>query len=80
MKNPRNNWIEKAGGLSRKFEFQNFAEALDFVNKIGQLAEKENHHPDISFGWGYVEVRLSTHSENAITDKDRQLARKINVL
>ena len=63
--------------LTKKFEFENFVEALDFVNKIGKLAEAENHHPDITFGWGYVEVELFTHSENKVTQKDHLLLGKI---
>lgn len=66
--------------LRKKFEFKNFTEALNFVNKVAGLAEKANHHPDISFGWGYVEVWLTTHSEHAVTDKDYQLAKNIDKL
>lgn len=48
--------------LKRRFTFKNFAEALLFVNKVGVLAESEGHHPDISFGWGYVEISTFTHA------------------
>ena len=75
-----NSWQEKDGKLWRRFEFENFAKALAFVNKVGELAEAANHHPDINFGWGYVEVSLFTHSENKITDKDHNLAQKIDGL
>lgn len=71
-------WVEKHGKLFKRFEFNNFAEALEFVNKIGELAEQKNHHPDISFGWGYVEVSLFTHSENKITKEDQNLASSID--
>ncbi len=73
-----NNWDEKNGKLFKKFEFSNFTEALKFVNKVGELAEAENHHPDISFGWGYVEICLFSHSENKITEKDIRLSFEID--
>ncbi|MDP3996347.1 MAG: 4a-hydroxytetrahydrobiopterin dehydratase [bacterium] len=66
--------------LKRKFEFKDFAEALAFVNKIGEIAEKEGHHPDIKFGWGYVEVTLYTHSIGGLTENDFILAAKIDRL
>ncbi len=64
--------------LAKSFEFKNFSDALEFVNKVGELAEKANHHPDINLSWGYVRVSLTTHSEHAITEKDRELAVKID--
>ncbi len=73
-----NNWVEKDGKLYNRYEFSDFATALQFANVIGRLAESANHHPDISIGWGYVEVNLFTHSENAITEKDKELSRNIS--
>lgn len=73
-----NNWKEVDGKLFKRFEFENFVDSLDFVNWVGELAEKVAHHPDITFGWGYAEITLFTHSENAITDKDKQLAAQID--
>jgi 4a-hydroxytetrahydrobiopterin dehydratase len=67
-------WSEVDGALQREFTFPDFASALVFVNRVGELAEAENHHPDISFGWGLVTLRWSTHSAGAITDRDRELA------
>jgi 4a-hydroxytetrahydrobiopterin dehydratase len=66
--------------LSRRFELSNFAEALNLVNKIGELAEDQQHHPDINLGWGYVEVYLSTHDIGGISDKDITLAQAIDKL
>lgn len=66
--------------LIRDFTCKDFADALEFVNKVAELAEKENHHPDISFGWGYVRIWLTTHSKHAITDKDYSLATLIDSL
>lgn len=73
-------WSETDSKLTRRFKFNNFAQALIFVNKVGGLAEAANHHPDISFGWGYVEVALTTHKQGGVTDKDRELAKQINRL
>lgn len=73
-------WHEANNCISREFKFANFKEALGFVNKIGELAEKANHHPDLELGWGRVKVTLSTHSEGKVTSKDRQLAEEIDKL
>jgi len=69
-------WSEVNGALQREFRFSNFAEALAFVNRVGELAEEENHHPDVELGWGRVVLRWRTHSADAITDRDRELAGK----
>jgi 4a-hydroxytetrahydrobiopterin dehydratase len=63
--------------LKRRFEFGNFAESLDFVNRIGVIAETENHHPDITFGWGYAEIAFTTHDRGGITDVDFALAKRL---
>jgi 4a-hydroxytetrahydrobiopterin dehydratase len=64
--------------LGSVFEFENFVQALEFVNKVGALAEEEGHHPDISLGWGYVEVILSTHAIDGLSENDFILAAKID--
>ncbi len=69
-------WSEVDGALQREFRFDNFADALAFVNRVGGLAESENHHPDIEFGWGRVVLRWRTHSADAITDRDREMAQR----
>lgn len=69
-----------AKSISRKFTFRNFKEALVFVNKIGSIAEGENHHPDISFGWGKAIVELSTHAIGGLSENDYILAAKIDEL
>ncbi len=73
-------WAEQDGRLVKEFKFADFKSALGFVNKVGALAEKANHHPDIELGWGRVKVLLFTHSEQKITEKDKQLAREIDKL
>ena len=68
------------GALQREFSFANFADALAFVNRVGELAEAENHHPDVELGWGRVVLRWRTHSAEAITDRDRELAERSGAL
>ena len=64
--------------LFKRFEFANFAESLAFVNKVGEIAEAADHHPDITFGWGYAEVRTTTHDRGGVTDVDFDLVDKID--
>lgn len=71
-------WNEQDGALVREFRFKDFKSALAFVNKIGVIAETLNHHPDIELGWGRVKVTTVTHSAGKITDKDKELAKRIN--
>ena len=60
--------------------FADFKTALAFVNKVGELAEAANHHPDINFGWGYVDLTLSTHTADGLTEKDFNLAAQIDAI
>ncbi len=71
-------WSFEDEKLVKRFEFSNFAESLAFVNKIGDIAEEADHHPDIKFGWGYAEVATTTHDRDGVTDHDLALAGKIN--
>ena len=64
--------------IQRSFQFKNFSNALSFVNRIGDLAEREGHHPDISFGWGYCNVTLYTHKIKGLHENDFIMAAKIN--
>jgi 4a-hydroxytetrahydrobiopterin dehydratase len=64
--------------LRKVFEFKDFREALDFVNRIGELAEDQGHHPDISFGWGRVEITIWTHKIDGLTESDFILAAKVD--
>ena len=66
--------------LIKEFKFKNFLESQDFVNKVGEIAEKEGHHPDISFGWGYVKIRIFTHSIKGLAESDFILAAKVDQL
>jgi 4a-hydroxytetrahydrobiopterin dehydratase len=74
-------WKEENDKLYRKFEFKNFSEAFAFMTRVAMEAEKMDHHPLWTNVWNTVEVWLSTHSAgNVVTDKDRQLAKKIDAL
>jgi 4a-hydroxytetrahydrobiopterin dehydratase len=73
-------WAESEGALERTFTFGNFREALAFVNRVGELAEAENHHPDIAISYKDVTLRWWTHTAGGITDRDRELAEKTSAL
>jgi len=73
-------WSESEGALERTFAFKDFREALDFVNRVGELAEAENHHPDIAIHYKEVTLRWWTHTAGGITDRDRELAEKTSAL
>jgi 4a-hydroxytetrahydrobiopterin dehydratase len=79
MEYPRN-WKKKENHLERVFEFDNFVQAVEFVNDIVPLAEKQGHHPDLEiFLYNKVRVKLTTHNEGSkITEKDIDLAKVIN--
>jgi 4a-hydroxytetrahydrobiopterin dehydratase len=66
--------------IERKFKFKDFKEALDYTVKIGELAEKEGHHPDILLSWGKVVVTLTTHKIGGLSENDFILAAKIDRL
>jgi 4a-hydroxytetrahydrobiopterin dehydratase len=73
-------WNEVRGALQRGFRLADFREAIAFVNRLAELAEGENHHPDITISWNAVTVRWWTHTKRAITDRDVELARRTNEL
>jgi 4a-hydroxytetrahydrobiopterin dehydratase len=75
-----NDWEVVESKLKKRFLFPNFRESLAFVNKVGEIAEKMDHHPDISFGWGYAEFFITTHSESGLTEFDFALAKEIDKL
>ena len=73
-------WSEVEGALERTFTFPDFRGALGFVNRVGELAEAENHHPDIAVSYNRVTLRWWTHTAGGITDRDVELATKTNEL
>ena len=69
---------DDAHRIERTFRFRNFREALAFVGKVGELAEREGHHPDVSFGWGYATVSLQTKKIKGLHENDFIMASKID--
>jgi 4a-hydroxytetrahydrobiopterin dehydratase len=67
-------WDEVDGALQREFRFDSFPAAIEFVNRVAGLAQAENHHPDIVVSYRDVTLRWRTHSADAITDRDREMA------
>jgi 4a-hydroxytetrahydrobiopterin dehydratase len=64
--------------IEREFKFPDFKRALDFVNKVGNIAEEQGHHPDIYLAWGRVQVKVWTHKIDGLTESDFILAAKID--
>lgn len=73
-------WKIMNGNLYKSFTFSNFLESLDFVNKVGTIAEEKDHHPDICFGWSYAEFSITTHDAGGLTSNDFDLAQAIENL
>jgi 4a-hydroxytetrahydrobiopterin dehydratase len=67
-------WREEDDALVRQFELESFPAAIAFVQRLAELAERENHHPDIDIRYRRVVVRWTTHSAGGVTDRDRTLA------
>lgn len=66
--------------LRKGFQFANFLQSQEFVNRVGDLAEEQGHHPDICFGWGKAEITIWTHKIDGLTESDFILAAKIDQL
>ena len=66
--------------IVRRFQFPNFITALQFVDRVGALAEEQGHHPDIFLTWGNVEIKIWTHAVKGLTESDFILAAKIDQL
>ena len=71
---------EGATRIRRTFRFKDFAAALAFAQRVGDLAEAEGHHPDIALGWGYCSVAFRTHKIGALHENDFIMAAKVNAL
>ena len=70
-------WAYEDGALRRQFSFPGFADAMAFVNRVAELAERANHHPDITINYNRVGIALSTHDAGGVAEKDVDLARQI---
>lgn len=74
------NWQLRDEKLFRHFDFKNFKESKSFVDKISELAEQVNHHPDIKFSFKYVDIEIYSHRAGGLTESDAVLAAKIDLL
>ena len=73
-------WDLEKKCIDRTFEFDDFAQAIEFVNGVAEIAEDDEHHPEIDIRYNKVRLRLSTHSEGGLTELDFELAEKIDTL
>ena len=64
--------------LEKNFKFKNFQNSQNFVNDVGKISEEEGHHPDITFGWGYAKINITTHAIEGLSENDFILAAKID--
>ena len=64
--------------LEKKFIFRNFLQSQSFINEVGKISEEEGHHPDITFGWGYAKINITTHAIEGLSENDFILAAKID--
>lgn len=71
-------WERRGDNIVRTFKFRNFVKAMEFVNKVAELAEKANHHPDILINYNRVTFSLTTHDVGGLTARDFKLAKRIN--
>jgi 4a-hydroxytetrahydrobiopterin dehydratase len=75
-----NNWALEGNCIVKDYSFDNFKVALEFVNKVGEIAEEQEHHPDILVSYNKVRLSLTTHSEKGLTSKDFEVAEAIDKL
>jgi len=73
-----NNWSFVDNAIEKNYSFKNFVEALIFINKVGAIAEKMNHHPELFNVYNKVKLRLTTHDANGVTQKDFDLAAAVD--
>jgi len=72
--------LNSKGHLERTYEFSNFVAAMAFANRVGEIAEAQNHHPDILLGWGRVRITIWTHTVDGLSESDFVLAAKLDRL
>jgi len=75
-----NNWSFVDNAIEKNYSFKNFVEALIFINKVGAIAEKMNHHPELFNVYNKVKLRLTTHDANGVTQKDFDLAAAVDAI
>jgi 4a-hydroxytetrahydrobiopterin dehydratase len=74
------NWKEKNNKLRKEYKFIGFKQVIEFANKVAEVAEEQNHHPEICIHYNKVIIKLQTHETGGVTDKDYKLAQAINKL
>lgn len=80
-KDLRNGWeVVEEHHLKKRFKFPDFKGALGFVNKVGEQAEEIGHHPEITFGWGFVDIQIYTHKIDGLHESDFIFAAKTDRL
>jgi 4a-hydroxytetrahydrobiopterin dehydratase len=73
-------WKREGNAIARTWTFDDFPPALTFINRVGELAEAANHHPDIYNSWATVRLSVTTHDAGGLTDRDFELAKRIDAL
>jgi 4a-hydroxytetrahydrobiopterin dehydratase len=73
-----NKWNESDNKLTRKYKFSDYNETLDFVNKVAKIAEKQNHHPDITFGYNTAKVSITDHEKGGVSDKCHKFVKAVD--
>jgi 4a-hydroxytetrahydrobiopterin dehydratase len=73
-------WEVRDGALRKRYDFPDFAAAMAVANRVAEAAEQADHHPDMTVGWGRLELAWVTHSEGGITDRDVSMARRSDEL
>lgn len=73
-------WRRNGKAIARSWSFEDFPAALAFINRVGEIAESRNHHPDIYNSWNKVTLTLTTHDAGGLTERDFELAREIDAL
>lgn len=68
-------WADRDGALRKEFRFADFAAAMSFANRVADAAEKADHHPDMTVGWGRVELAWVSHDVGGISERDVEMAR-----
>jgi len=76
-KENKSNWKEVGGKLTKKYKFSDYDETIDFVNKVANIAKKQDHHPDMKVGYDYVLLSMFDHEQNKISDKCHKFANAV---
>jgi 4a-hydroxytetrahydrobiopterin dehydratase len=73
-------WKREGDAITREYRFPSFRKAVEFINRVAELAEEADHHPDLFNSWRTVRLSLTTHDEGGLTERDFDLAGKINLI